>query len=175
MGHPCICFANKTLDGPKDILDGMKREILLKILTGSLLLGCLTLAAQEKGAWQAASNTAQSITGDISFSPDKLSINYVHFPIARIRDLEKSEIAATFDADSSPDGTGSLYRLNVPATQKFLRKNSLCGGDDTHWMLTFASGRTLQVAFFSSQKVPTLTREAISNSTDLCGTFTYVK
>ena len=148
---------------------------LRSVLTASLLLLSFAATAQEKGAWQAASNTAQSITGDISFSPDKLSINYVRFPIALIRSLEKSEIAATFDADSDAPGTGSLYRLNVPATQKFLRKNSLCGGDDTHWMVTFASGKTLQVAFFSSQKVPTLTREAISNSTDLCGTFTYVK
>jgi hypothetical protein len=145
-----------------------------------LLLTCLALApqsatAQEKGYWRPASSTANSITGDITFSDQKLTINFTAFPIAQMRSLEKAEISAVFDADSNAPGTGSLYRLNIPAARKFLHKNSLCGGEDTQWMVTYVSGHTLQLAFFSGPKAPVLTFEAIPNSADLCGTFTYGK
>ncbi len=146
-----------------------------KSLLATLLLYSLTLNAQERGYWRASSKTAQAITGDITVSEDKLTINFLAFPVARIRNLEKAEIGALFDADSNSPGTGGLYRLNVPATRKFLHKNSLCGGEDTQWMVTYSSGRSLQVAFFSGQAPPTLTIEAIPTSTDLCGTFTYGK
>jgi hypothetical protein len=42
-------------------------------------------------------------------------------------------------------------------------------------MVTFVAGRSMQLAFFSGQKPPVFTQEAISNSTDLCGTFSYVR
>ena len=84
-------------------------------------------------------------------------------------------MSAGFDVDSSAGGSGSLYRLNIPAAKKFLHKNSLCGSEDTEWMVTYVSGRSLQLAFFSGQKQPVFTLEAISNSTDMCGTFAYVR
>ena len=148
---------------------------LQRAFTTSLLLCCLTLAAQETGAWRASSNTAQSITGDVALSSEKLAINLSTFTVARIRALEKSEISAIFDADLNAPGSGSLYRLNVPAAKKFLHHNSLCGSEDTQWMVTYVAGRSLQLAFFSGQKPPLLTRDAVSNSTDLCGTFSYMK
>jgi hypothetical protein len=149
---------------------------LQRALATSLLLCSLTLAAQEKGNWRAASNTARAITGDVALSDEKLFINFSGFTMSRIRSLEKPEISALFDADSTTaDGTAGLYRLEVPATKKFLHKNTLCGSDDTQWMVAYASGRTLQLAFFSSQKPPLLTLDAVSNSTDLCGKYSYVK
>jgi cell division septation protein DedD len=72
-------------------------------------------------------------------------------------------------------GTGTLYRLSIPATKKFLHKNSLCGDEEAQWMVAYVSGRTLQLAFFSGEKPPIFTFDAISNSTDLCGTFSYTK
>jgi hypothetical protein len=42
-------------------------------------------------------------------------------------------------------------------------------------MITYPEGRNLHVAFFSGQKPPVMTAEAISNSTDLCGTFLYAR
>jgi hypothetical protein len=158
-------------EGPKHSM----RKHLQRALTASLLLCCLTLAAQEKGNWRAASNTARSITGDVALSDEKLFINFSGFTMSRIRSLEKPEISALFDADSTADGTAGLYRLNVPASKKFLHKNTLCGSDDTQWMVAYASGRTLQLAFFSGEKPPLLTLDAISNSTDLCGKYSYVK
>lgn len=94
--------------------------------------------------------------------------------MVRIRSLEKAEISAVFDADST-EGTGSLYRLNIPASKKFESHNTLCGGEDTQWMVTYVSGRSLQLAFFSGQNPPLFTPEAIVNSTTSCGTFSYVK
>ncbi len=152
----------------------MKRATSLKTLAASLLI-CLTLTAQERGAWRAASNTAQSITGDIALSDEKISINFSTFPMVKVRTLTKAEISSTFDADSNADGNGSLYSLNIPATKKFLHRNSLCGAEDTLWMVTYVAGRSLRLAFFSGQKPPVFTLDAISNSTDLCGTFSYAK
>src|SRR5215472_18065800 len=149
-----------------------------KFLYGAiaLLLPASVLSpAQQKGYWRAASNTAVSITGDIELSDTKISINFSGFPIAHIRDLSPAETSAVFAAESSGSATGNLYRLNVPASKRFLRHNSLCGSDDVQWMVTSVAERTLYVAFMSGSNTPELTPEAMAKSTDLCGTFTYVR
>jgi hypothetical protein len=144
-------------------------------LSAVLLLGCLTLAAQERGLWRAASSTAKAITGDVALSDQQLTLNFLTFPIARIRPLTQPELSAAFDADPSAPGAGSLYRVDISATKKFLHKNSLCGADDAQWMATYATARQLHIAFFSDPAPPVLTLEALANSATLCGTFTYVK
>jgi len=139
-------------------------------------MGCAALAAaQEKGNWHAASSTARSITGDVTISNQKLSINFSGFPIAQIRGLQPSEVSVAFDVDDAAGGSGNLYRLSIPGTARFLHKNTLCGDEVTQWMATYVVGRSLQLAFFSGQKMPVFTPEAIAASTDLCGTFSYVK
>jgi hypothetical protein len=153
----------------------MKRERSLGALIGSVLVCCVLAAAQEKGNWRAASPPAQSITGDIALFDEKISINFSTFTIARIRNLEPGEVSAAFDVDSAAAATGSLYRLSIPASRKFLHRNTLCGTEDTQWMAAYATGRSLHLAFFSGPKAPVFTLDAISNSTDLCGTFSYVR
>ena len=106
---------------------------------------------------------------------EKLTINFSTTTISKIRPLEPSEISAVFDTDSNSPGAGSLYRLNIPSSKKFLHKNSLCGAEDTHWMVAYSASNTLQLAFFSGEKPPVFTFDAIANSTDKCGTYTYVK
>jgi hypothetical protein len=141
---------------------------------GSLLMCSMTAAAQE-GTWRAASSTAQSITGDVTLSDERLWINFSAFTIAQIRDLEPGELSAVFEADNRAGGKGSLYRLIIPGSKRFMHKNALCGSEDTQWMATYAAGHSLRLAFFSGQKMPVLTPDAIANSTDLCGTFAYVR
>jgi hypothetical protein len=144
-------------------------------IAASLLLCCLTLTAQEKGIWSAMSSNARSITGDVELSNDRISIDFVPFTMARIRGLEPAELSAAFDADSNSPGSGSLYRLNVPFSRKFLHKNTLCGNEETQWMATYVRGNGLQLAFFSGEKPPVFTLEALANSSDACGVFSYAR
>lgn len=151
----------------------MSRGILLGAVA-SLMLACsLPLAAQDKGYWHAASSNANDITGDLSITNDKITINFSAFTIAQIRPLQTAESSAVFDADPGAGGSGFLYRLNVPGAKRFLHKNSLCGSDDTQWLATYVEGRSLRIAFFSGADMPVLTPEALANSSDVCGTFSY--
>jgi hypothetical protein len=142
---------------------------------GLVLVCCVMAAAQDKGDWRASSSTARSITGDVALSEEKIFINFLGFTVARIRGLEQAEASALFDPDGTAVGNGSLYRLNVPGEKKFLHKNSLCGSDDTQWMVTYVAGRSLQLAFFSGAKPPVFTPDALANSTEMCGKFGYVR
>lgn len=139
-----------------------------------LLLSCsLSVLAQDKGYWRATSSSANDITGDITISDTKLTINFSSFTMAQIRHLTPAENSAAFGVDLNEGGTGNLYRMTVPAARRFLHKNTLCGSDDTQWMATYVTGRTMQVAFFSGENMPVLTIDALANSTDVCGTFRY--
>jgi hypothetical protein len=142
----------------------------------ALGLTCTTPSiAQEKGLWRATSNTAKSITGDIGFSDTKIGINFSTFIIANIRSLTPAELSAAFDADPTTTAIGTLYRLSIPGTKKFLHGSTLCGAEDTQWIATYVTGRSLQLLFFSSSHMPVFTLDAISNSTDLCGLYTYTR
>lgn len=153
----------------------MKRVSLLSSVAALLLCTLATHAEEERGYWRAASNSARTVTGDVTLADEKLTINFSTTTISKARSLEPSEISAVFDTDSNVPGSASLYRLNMPAQKKFLHKNSLCGAEDTHWMVAYAVGNTLQLAFFSGDKPPVFTFDAIANSTDKCGTFSYVR
>jgi hypothetical protein len=151
---------------------------LVKASFAILMLACALRGAaqnQDRGYWQAASNTAAAITGDISISEAKITIDFKGFPIAIIRNLKPSEVSAVFDADVNTAGTGLLYRLKIPAEQRFLRKNTLCGGQDTQWMAAYVAGKSLEVAFFSGEEAPEFTFDAIAHSPNLCGTYAYVR
>ncbi len=136
---------------------------------------CGAAQQQDRGHWQAASNTAASITGDIAISNTKLTIEFKSFVVAPIRSLKPAEVSAVFDADVNTAGPGSLYRLNVPAEQRFVHKNTLCGTQSTQWMATYVAGKTLEVAFFAGDGEPVFSFDAIAHSPNLCGTFTYMR
>jgi|SRR5271155_945150 len=154
----------------------MKQGRFFGTIVGLLLAGCAFAPAQELGYWRAGSSTAQSVTGDVGFSDAKLTIYFVNFPIVRAGDLEPAQVSSVFDVDTNTSGKGHLYKLNIPAARKFAHKNTLCGGEDTQWMAVYVEGQhTLHLAFFSGQKVPVFTLDAISNSSALCGTYMYVR
>jgi hypothetical protein len=152
----------------------MKKQSLFFAIAGCALATSLSSPAQEQGIWHPTNSTAISITGDVTITDLRLSLDYKSFPIAKIRALKPEELSAAFDAELNA-GVGNLYRLSVPSAQKFMRKNSLCGSEDTQWMATYLAGRNLQLAFFSGQKMPVFTVDAISNTTDLCGVFAYTR
>jgi hypothetical protein len=131
---------------------------------------------QDKGYWRAASNTAAKITGDISISDSKLTINFHSYPLASIRKLQPAEVSAVFDADVNAASPGALYRLKIPAALRFMHHNTLCGTDETQWMATYLSdSKSLEVAFFSGDEMPVFTIDKISNSSNLCGTYSFVR
>ena len=129
----------------------------------------------DKGNWRPASKTASSITGGIVLSEERLMMGFIPVTIAPIRHAEPAEVSSVFDLPADENPGGELYRLNIPADRQLLHKNVLCGAEDTTYMLTTVSGKTLQVAFFSGAKLPDLKPEAVANSTTLCGTFTYTR
>ncbi len=157
------------------MLKRITRQILLFAAMSLVLMGSLRSVAQDTGSWSAASTNAKAITGDISISQTKLTINLSGFTIAQIRRLDSAEVLAVFDSEAVAGGSGNLYRLNIPGSKRFLHHNTLCGSDDTQWMATYAVGHTLQIAFFSGSEMPVMTTDALAKSTDLCGTFSYAR
>ena len=154
----------------------MRTRVTLFILAFALACAAYAVAQQpEKGNWRAASHTAQSITGDIAFSGSKIIINFTSFLISPVRPLKPDEVGAAFDEAVDTAGNGQLYRLNIPASRRFLKNNTLCGTQDTQWMAVYVVNHTLKVAFFSGDNAPLMTFEALQGSADLCGTFTYVR
>jgi len=153
----------------------MWKRVVLGVLAAALPAVAVTASAQDGGAWRAESTNAVAITSDIAIGKDKVSIDYLTYPLAPIRPLKPVEVSAVFDADVNAGINGMLYRLRIPAAQRFLKKNTLCGDEDTQWMATYVSGHTLDVAFFSGDDMPVFTFDAISKSTALCGTFAYAR
>ena len=145
------------------------------MVLGLLMASCVAGAAQEKGYWRAASSTAVSITGDISISDAKVTINFASFPVAQIRQLEAAEVSAVFDADVNGGGSGNLYRLNISGSRRFLRHNTLCGTEDVQWMVTYVLNKDLRIALFSGSSQPVFQFDSLRNSTSLCGTFSYAR
>jgi len=138
------------------------------------LLGSASLFAQDKGYWRAESANANKTTGDIAITDSKLTIDFLSYSLAPIKKLSQTEAGAAFDVDINAAGGGNMYRLSVPGDKRFLHKNTLCGSEETQWMVTYVEGSTLHVAFFSGASMPVLTAEALSNSSDVCGIFSYV-
>ena len=152
----------------------------LKTLT--LLLALTTAAAhaqgapQEKGLWHAANKPAKSITGDVVFSDFKFSLDFFSYPLANIRTLTPPELAAAFDADPASTAiTGTLYRIDIPSTKTFLRGHPLCSGEGTQWIVTYRSGKSLQLLFFAGNDMPVLTPDALTNNPSLCGLYSYTR
>jgi len=152
-------------------------RIPVRIAAALLALACsLPGAAQQiNGYWRAASNNAAEITGDISLSKNKLTMYFVRFPFVQARTLKPAEISSVFDVALNAGGQGALYSLHVPAEQRFFGRNTLCGTEETQWMAAYSSGNTLWVAFFSGERPPVFTIDAIANSVDVCGRFVYVR
>ena len=150
-------------------------------LLGAFLLLTLTCAlpassqkTAERGIWHAQSKSAKSLTGDIVFSDIRITIDFYNFTIANIRTLTPPELAAAFDTGASTPATGTLYRLDIPGTKKFI-KGTICAGEDTQWIVTYLSGKTLQLLFFSGNDMPVLTPDALPNNPNLCGLYAYTR
>jgi hypothetical protein len=153
----------------------------MKFLAGFLACGFLALGAgravaQDGGYWRASSENAKSTTGDLGIGSLKLTIDFQYFTIAQIHGVDAAQARAVFDVDAAEGAVvGNVYHLSIEPGKKFLHKNTLCGGEETQYMVTAVVGKELHVAFFSGAAMPELKAEAIMSSTNLCGTYTYVR
>ncbi len=146
------------------------------VLLAAMLAGAASARAQEdRGAWIAMSTNARAITGGMVIADGKVTIDYWIFPLAIIRRLKPVEVSSVFDADVNAGISGTLYRLRVPAAQRFEHKNTLCGEEDAQWMATYVTGKKMEVAFFSGEGIPVFTFDAVQKSSTLCGTFGYTR
>jgi hypothetical protein len=157
----------------------MKR-LILRVAAAGLAWACVFAVgeqakAQDQGYWRAASSDAIRITGDITIGVSRVTINFYTFPLAPIRKLKPVEMSSVFDADVNAGIEGMLYRLKVAPDQKFQHKNTLCGDEETQWMATYVTGRTLNVAFFSGDDEPVFTFDAMQGSSTKCGVFAYAR
>jgi len=152
----------------------MPRSVIVSIvLAGAVCLAARVSAQEDRGLWSATSTNAHAITGDITIGEAKVTLDFNTFPLAPIRRLKPVEVSAVFDADVSAGIEGTLYRLRVPPGKYIVKRNTLCGGEETQWMATYATGHTLKVAFFSGDDMPVFTFDAMQNTTTLCGTYSY--
>lgn len=135
-------------------------------------------AVQER--WQATSNTAVYITGNIKLSPTKLTMVRRDYPLTLVRDIDAqhlSDIGKSFASDHPT--AARLYRTRIPASAKLVNGNDICGPNDANWLLAVSennsddNGPTLSLAFFSGDSEPHLDYEAIENTTNICGTYGY--
>jgi len=149
------------------------RGMVAALVVAGALAGVAPVRAQEQGYWRASSSMASTITGDITIGKGKLTIDFYTYPMAPIRTLKPTEVSAVFDADVRAGINGMLYRVKIPGAQRFNKKNTLCGDEDTQWMATYVTGKTLQVAFFSGDDQPVFTFDAMQNNPALCGSFEY--
>ena len=154
----------------------LRKGILLCVFAA--FFATLPALAQSRAMWQSASTTARSITGDVSLTDAKVTLNFLSFPIGEVRKLTPAEAASVFDIDSNAPATATLYRLAISGRQKFMRGNTLCGSADVEWMVSYITPDAkpmLWLAFFSGARAPVFTHDAVANSSDLCGTFNYVR
>ena len=151
----------------------MKKRAAIVIALAGMVCLAAARAQEDRGLWSATSTNAHAITGDIAIAEAKVTLNFATFPLAPIRRLKPVEVSAVFDADVNAGIEGTLYRLHVPPGKYIVKKNTLCGGEETQWMATYVTGHSLKVAFFSGDDMPVFTFDAMQNTRALCGSFVY--
>jgi len=126
-----------------------------------------------------------SITGDIKSTPTTLTIAGHKLELRLVRQLnhdDTANAAALLDTKITPNLIGVLYQTHLSAGTKLQGNNTLCGKNDTTWIVILLSQSNaprstadLYLANFSGSGEPDLRPSAIATSTHLCGTYWYEK
>jgi len=141
-----------------------------------LVIAALTLAAParaNKGGeerWEAFSNTAEAITGDILLSPTRLRAAGHDFPLKVVADLPR------FGGEDGPVAARVL-KVTKTVNPKLLNGNRLGCGHPIQWIVVWRlrggylqpkRGKMLEMAVFEGSNIPKSVDEP-----GLCGTFSY--
>ena len=135
-----------------------KRILLPTLLTIAFGLGAATVALADD--YSAYSNTAASITGDISM--DDFSISF-----ANGKSLEFSELVSDHFNVGGRRVPASVYQVKHPADPELENGNRLCGSGKVRYVATWAAGQGLTtVAVFAGTSEP-------ESDEDMCASYTY--
>jgi hypothetical protein len=137
-----------------------------------LLLSLVVAAAGDAQQWIAVSNTAMSITGDVHFSPSRLT-----FENGQSIGIEYITTWATTPTERKQYGNATsyrLYRVTTSADPVLLKGNKLCGAHPTYFTVAYRAeaappGTTILAAFFTGSKPPA----QWEMSSTLCAAYTY--
>jgi hypothetical protein len=100
----------------------MTSRVLPLALALALLLAQFCACAAAAGEhWEAVSTTAMAITGDVTFSPDRIT-----FGNGKFLPLAAAGTAPGFDWSGKK--TATLYRVTAPGNPILLQGARLCGG-----------------------------------------------
>ena len=153
----------------------MRSRSLLVAAFAVVFAFTLSATAQEDGPWRAASTNARAITGRYRLLSTKVHHQLHHFhhqPRSVRSKLRRSSRSST---PISPRAAAISSASTFQPIRRFLHKNTLCGSESTQWIVTYAQGRSLQVALFSGSTPPVLTVDALNDPSNLCGIFSYVR
>jgi hypothetical protein len=126
--------------------------------------------------WTASSTASLSITGNVTFSPQKISFfNGKALPLSRVAPAEQ---VAAFTDDEKPV-SAVIYRVTKPAHLKLKNGNRLCGSARKPRAVTFVAVWTPEalpgdkepraLAVFSGDQIP-----ASSLGSGSCGVYFYL-
>ncbi|WP_249116716.1 hypothetical protein [Ciceribacter sp. L1K23] len=131
----------------------------LRYALALLSLLCATATAHADD-YAALSNTAMSITGDISF--DDYEIVFENGESLAFKDL----IADSFVVDGN-EVPASVYSIDNPSSPVLLNDNRLCGTAPVTYLASWLDGDVTMVAVFETEEPP-------QSNDDMCALYTYV-
>jgi hypothetical protein len=146
------------------------RALLPALAAAALLAQSCAWAAQAGEKWEAVSTTALAITGNVTFSPDRIT-----FGNGKSLPLALAGTAPNFDWSGTK--TATLYRVTAPDDPVLLQGTRLCGGHAPQPVTFIAVWKPALVgsdidprgmAAFSGSARPT-----VAGGPGFCGTYNY--
>lgn len=138
----------------------MPHKSVAVLVSLGLMLGISTAKVALADDYTAYSNTASSITGDISM--DDFSISFANG--------ESLDFSALVSDHFRVDGhriPASVYRVKSPADPELENGNKLCGAGNVSYIATWGAGEGLTaVAVFTGNAAP-------QSDEDMCGSYIY--
>ena len=124
------------------------RAVLPALAAAALLANASARAAPAGEPWKAYSMTAISITGDITFSPDRITFgNGKSLPLAAAGSVPG------FKGDDGKQVNATLFRVTAPDDPVLLSGQRLCGGHGPQ-PVTFIVAWTLRAALQRGSRSP---------------------
>ena len=99
------------------------RSVLRALASTALLANASAWAAPASEPWKAYSMTAISITGDVTFAPDKIT-----FGNGKSLPLAPAGSVPGFKGDDGKQVNATLFRVTAPDDPVLLSGQRLCGG-----------------------------------------------